>query len=554
LGTATKESTLRFEILGAVRAWHADQEIDLGPGKRRAVLAVLLIGAGEPVPTSRIIDAVWGEEPPLNGPNVVQKHISGLRGVLAQDQSRRGPGHVLPLTDAGYLLRVEPGSLDLAVFQAQLTEARTRRATGQLSDAAAALRGGLSLWRGPALAGLSSVYFDAERERLAELRANALEVAVEIELELGRHAGLVSELIRLVAEYPLREGLRALLMLALYRSGRPAEALDVFRQARRYLADELGIEPGDRLQQLHRQVLAADPVIAGAAGNHRPTAVAALVASAPPAGSPRLGPAVTAPHAPAARPDPAWGTHANGTAAQVAAPFTTHPFTAHPFATHPPATGPVRPPLRIRLATLAVMVLVPLASFGFLTWAVMAYAAVRLRSWALACAAAGYFGLVGIAIFIGQDPDALTRYAAITTSVVLLTQIWGAVHGQLLRGRLHRLHTMSADPVIALAMHRRALRQQAIQVLSRDPRLARDLRIGRPDLPHQFDDGGLVDINAVPEPVLAALPGVTPHQARQIVQVRLQVGAFATVDDLILRGLLPKPVVNALRDTLIALQ
>jgi DNA-binding SARP family transcriptional activator len=491
------------------------------------VLAVLLLHANDPVPTSRIIDAVWGDEPPLNGPNVVQKHISGLRSVLAGDDSPRAPGHVLALTDAGYRLRVAPGSLDLDVFQGQVTRSHTLRRAGQLNDAVATLRDALALWRGSPLSGLSGVYFDAEQSRLAELRANAYEAALEMEVELGHHAEAVPELIRLVAEFPFREGLRSLLMLALYRAGRPAEALDVFRQARRYLADKLGIEPSERVQRLHDQILAADPSIAGPTGKDGSGTVRVPATPASQNSDPRLDP--------------------------MPVPATPAPEFSAPENTAPRPI-PAGPPLRTRLFTLTTLVVLPLASFGMLTWSAMAYAAIRLRSWAVGAAAAGYFALVGMAFYLVRTPAAAERHSGYAAGIILLSMTGGAVHGVLLRDRLHWMRALSTDPVIALALRRRSLRRQAVELLRRDPALAKELRIGRPDLSQTFDDGGLVDLNAVPETVLAGLPGISAEQARQIVLARAEVGGFATPDELVSSGVLAKSVVDGLRDRLIVLR
>jgi hypothetical protein len=157
-----------------------------------------------------------------------------------------------------------------------------------------------------------------------------------------------------------------------------------------------------------------------------------------------------------------------------------------------------------------------------------------------------------LAGYLAQTAVYAEHTAPIFFGAVMVAHLGGAVHGQLLRGRLHAQRAVAADPAVALALSRRALRQRAIHLARRDPALARHLRIGRPDLPRDFDDGGLVDINAVPEPVLAALPGLTAHHARQIVLAREQGGPFATVDELVGRGLLARPVVDGLRDTLIA--
>ncbi|MGH3240964.1 MAG: AfsR/SARP family transcriptional regulator, partial [Spirillospora sp.] len=257
-----EDASPRFEILGRPAAWRDGEELDLGPGKQRAVLAVLLLSPNRPVPTASIVDAVWGEVPPDNGANVVQKYVAGLRRVLEPGRSPRSPGRLLTLTGAGYALHIPRGGLDADVFRDRVHEALAVRVTGDGARAAAMLRDALDLWRGPALAGLTGTFFDAARDRLEEERAAALEASAEIGLDLAEHARLVPELIRLVAEFPLREGFRYLLMLALYRCGRQAEALATYRDARTFFAAEFGSEPGERLQNLHLGILRADPALA----------------------------------------------------------------------------------------------------------------------------------------------------------------------------------------------------------------------------------------------------------------------------------------------------
>jgi hypothetical protein len=156
-------------------------------------------------------------------------------------------------------------ALDLDVFEGGLSRARAARAAGQLQEAAEALHSALGLWRGPVCDGLSSPFLDAQADRLDESRISVLEERIELDLAIGVHADLIAELRDLVARHPLRERLYGLLMLALYRVGRQADALTVFRDARRHLDDELGVEPGAALQQLHQQILAADPQLAAPA-------------------------------------------------------------------------------------------------------------------------------------------------------------------------------------------------------------------------------------------------------------------------------------------------
>src|SRR5262249_20434444 len=158
---------------------------------------------------------------------------------------------LLAWTNAGYRFSLPPGSLDLEVFDREVARARAARVAGELPEAARAVHAALQLWRGPAFDGLNSPLLDAERSRLDGWRISVLEERIEIDLAMGNDHDLVSELQRLVAEHPLRERLRGLLMIALYRSGRQAEALAAFRQASRYLLEELGVDPSAELQELH---------------------------------------------------------------------------------------------------------------------------------------------------------------------------------------------------------------------------------------------------------------------------------------------------------------
>ena len=255
---------LRFGVLGPLRVWRHGTVADLGPVQQRVVLAVLALQAGRPVGRQQMIDAVWGETQPRNAVNLVQRHVSGLRRALEPDRPSRTPSDLLTWTDAGYLLTLPPGALDLDLFVRGLAHARTAQAAGQLQEAAAALHSALELWRGPVCDGLSSPFLDAQADRLAESRVSALEDRIELDLMIGGHGDLIAELRDLAAEHPLRERLRGLLMLALYRAGRQADALTAFRDARRQLHDELGVEPSAPLQQLHQQILTADPALAPA--------------------------------------------------------------------------------------------------------------------------------------------------------------------------------------------------------------------------------------------------------------------------------------------------
>jgi DNA-binding SARP family transcriptional activator/predicted negative regulator of RcsB-dependent stress response len=264
---------MEFRILGPVEVWNGAQRLDLGGSKPRALLAVLLLDANRVVSTDRLIDQLWGEAPPSTARNLVQAYVSRLRQALHQSSDRSAAAPVLATRPSGYLLRVEPGELDLDRFEGCCAEARQATVAGDLEGAAERWRAALALWRGPALAGSASeVLQRTSAPRLEEARLIALEECLEIDLRLGRHAQLVGELEALVASHPGHERLRRQLMLALYRSGRQAEALTVYRDTRQMLVEELGLEPSLALQELERAILRADPALEPA----RLTAGAAL--------------------------------------------------------------------------------------------------------------------------------------------------------------------------------------------------------------------------------------------------------------------------------------
>ncbi|HET6743830.1 MAG TPA: AfsR/SARP family transcriptional regulator, partial [Kribbella sp.] len=255
------EDSVRFALLGPLRARRGASELELGPAKQRAVLASLLLSANRPVSPSRIIDAVWGDEPPENGPNVVQKYVAGLRRVLEPERAPRSTGRLLALTDGGYRLAVGPGDTDLDLFAEHVRAAGRLRAGGRLAEAAGELRTALSLWTAEPLAGLSGTYFEAARARLADERAAAVEEWAEVELEQGHQHSLLPELSRLVAEFPLRERLCGVQMLALHHTGRQAEALAAYRALRTQLVATHGVDPSHPLQTLHQRILTNDPTL-----------------------------------------------------------------------------------------------------------------------------------------------------------------------------------------------------------------------------------------------------------------------------------------------------
>ncbi len=242
----------QFSLLGPLSVTLDGAPIALGGQKRRALLAVLLLDANHVVSRDRLIDALWGEDPPDTARNTIQVYVSQLRKLL--------PEGVLETAAPGYRLVVEPEAVDLFEFMRLSEEGRTALGAGDAPGAADALEAALALWRGAPLADFAwEPFAQTEIVRLEELRLAALEDRIEADLSLGRHGQLIAELERLVAEHPLRERLRGQLMLALYRSGRQADALAVYQRARRTMVDELGIEPGESLRRLERSILAHDP-------------------------------------------------------------------------------------------------------------------------------------------------------------------------------------------------------------------------------------------------------------------------------------------------------
>ncbi len=261
---------VRFEVLGPLRVWRSDVSIDLGPVQQRVVLAVLLLQQNRPIGREQIINAVWGDAEPRHVANLLQRNISRLRTVL--ELSRYSPTEAgeLAWTDAGYVLTVPAGGLDLAVFDREVDRARKARMAGESVLAAEVLRTALSLWRGPLCDGLASPFLDAQRDRLEERRITIIEDCIELDLATGDRDDVVSELRQLVTDHPFRERLHGLLMLGLYRSGRRADALAAFQKARGILSEELGIDPSAELQRLHQQILTADPALAAAADHRVP--------------------------------------------------------------------------------------------------------------------------------------------------------------------------------------------------------------------------------------------------------------------------------------------
>ena len=243
---------MEFEILGPFEVSNEHGAVALGGVKPRTVLAVLLLNANEPVSAERLAQAVWGDDVPAGAVKAVQVHVSRLRKAL-------GNGDVVETTRAGYCLHVRPGELDAELFEQLVEDGRQALAAGHAEQAAALLREALTLWRGTPLAELAFEPFaQAEIARLDEQRLAAVEARVEADLAAGHEAELIGELQQLVAAHPTRERLAGQLMLALYRCGRQAEALEAYGEARRVLVAEIGVEPGPELRRLQEAILRQD--------------------------------------------------------------------------------------------------------------------------------------------------------------------------------------------------------------------------------------------------------------------------------------------------------
>src|SRR5829696_8401357 len=243
---------MEYRILGPLEVARAGRVVPIGAGRQRALLALLLLNRNQALPTDRLIYELWGERPPATAVKILQNAVSQLRRPLS-DGALVTEGH-------GYALMVEPGAMDVDEFERAIEQARTAMVAMDAASAAAGFRRALALWRGAALGDLASEPFArAEAARLEERRAVAFEERVEADLALGKHADLVGELEAAIALEPLRERRRSLLVLALYRSGRQAQALQAYQDTRRVLSGELGLEPGPDLRRLEQAVLRQDP-------------------------------------------------------------------------------------------------------------------------------------------------------------------------------------------------------------------------------------------------------------------------------------------------------
>jgi DNA-binding SARP family transcriptional activator/tetratricopeptide (TPR) repeat protein len=273
---------LRVGVLGPVTVWRDGREHAAGQPRQLAVLGVLATRANRVVSRGELIDAVWGDKPPASAEGGIYTYVSGLRLVLEPerprrdpDRARRAPSRMLISGGGGYLLRLGSGALDAEHFRWCLGAARGLRAAGDLDGAARTVDEALALWRGLPYAGVPGPFAETERQRLTELRTTAVEERADLLLAQGQAAAAAPELAALAAAHPLRERATGLLMIALYRCGRQAEALRVFGETRRRLADELGVDPGSELTRIYQQLLAMDPALDG------PRAEAGLAAAQP---------------------------------------------------------------------------------------------------------------------------------------------------------------------------------------------------------------------------------------------------------------------------------
>ena len=270
---------MEFRVLGPLEVLDGGQPLDLGAPQQRALLAFLVLHSNEVVASDRLAEALWPDQQPKTAAKTIQVYVSTLRKAFG------GSRDALETRGPGYLLRVGAGELDLHEFERLLARSRAEEPAAR----AATLRAALALWRGAPLADFAyDAFVQPEAARLEELRQLALEERIEAELELGGGSELIAELQAIVAERPLQERPRALLMRALYRAGRQPDALEVFREGRRLLDEELGLEPGPELRELERAILRQDPALSAVARTTKQVAASIVAVSEAATGLPAL--------------------------------------------------------------------------------------------------------------------------------------------------------------------------------------------------------------------------------------------------------------------------
>jgi DNA-binding SARP family transcriptional activator len=263
----------RFRLLGPIEATHGDRELTLGSPQQRAVLAVLLLRQGAVVPLDELIGTVWDDAPPRSAVTTLRTYVSRLRHVLEPTGVRvRSAG-------GGYALAVPPASVDAERFRRLTARAGVELRTGEVVVAAEALRAALALPAGPPLAGMPGRFAQGQRARLEQLLTDARLDLIEAELQLGRHREVLPDAADLAAAHPLWERPQELLMTTLHRCGRQAEALAHFQQTWRTRTEDLGIEPGARLRDLHQRILAGEPDLLAAA--HHPAPIVRVAVHRP---------------------------------------------------------------------------------------------------------------------------------------------------------------------------------------------------------------------------------------------------------------------------------
>ena len=272
---------LEFRVLGPLQVAREGRLLPLGGFKQRGLLALLLLDRNRVVPRDRLVDVLWGEQPPASAANGIQIYVSKLRRLLADDEAAEASAIVTE--PPGYRLRVPPGELDADRFERLIAEGREALGTGKAERAETTFAHALTLWHGSPFADFAAEPFaQAEIARLERLRLHALEERVEAQLSLGRYAEVQAELPTLIEQHPLEERLRAQLMVALYRSGRQADALAAYQGFRRLLADELGLDPSPDLREIERRILRQDPALVAPAASSRRAELPPAAAGSPP--------------------------------------------------------------------------------------------------------------------------------------------------------------------------------------------------------------------------------------------------------------------------------
>ncbi len=255
------DSLVRFNILGPLRVEDPLGEIALPGLKERTLLCVLLARANQVVSVDELVEGLWGDEPPPTAEKSLQAHVVRLRDALEPQRVRGTPGTLIYTVGPGYVLRCDPDAVDAHRFEGLAREGHAALSAGAASTATRLISQALELWNGQPYGDLEANALDGDRTRLIELERSAREDLAQARLDLGKHRELIPELEQQVVGDPLGERAWAQLMLALYRAGRQSEALDAFHRARGVLDEELGIEPGDDLQRLQRQILDQDPAL-----------------------------------------------------------------------------------------------------------------------------------------------------------------------------------------------------------------------------------------------------------------------------------------------------